>query len=289
MKNTNKTKIYQAIIIGHLLINIPIIAICLGLPYLVTYLNISLVLKVILVIVAFFLSIGVSWIFWSISITKWRIWAFNQVEEEDWVKLKEMAIAQKLIWPVGSVFEKTEIRNTREKDKIEEVIEIVYDLELIEEIKLDLLTPYKIGYKINKRFVLVESVAHLFLFVVAIGLLIAHQFFIATILFLVIIMDRQNHQYLKFVFSNEDYLILNDNGVQFKLPKNQFIYWGDVEKMCLYYDTMEMVIIRMTTEGRERIVCKLKQIKIPNFILFEKQLKLFLERYHIKLYKSPLN
>lgn len=60
-----------------------------------------------------------AWLSWSIMITKWRIWAFENVE--DLQGLKEMAISQRLIWPDGGIFEKTEIRTRADKVKLKAI------------------------------------------------------------------------------------------------------------------------------------------------------------------------
>lgn len=56
-----------------------------------------------------------SWLCWSITITKWRVWAFQHVRNVH--ELKKMAIQEKLIWPDGSMFGKTEIWNAADKKK----------------------------------------------------------------------------------------------------------------------------------------------------------------------------
>jgi DNA-directed RNA polymerase subunit M/transcription elongation factor TFIIS len=58
-----------------------------------------------------------SWLYWSIAITKWRIWAFSNVENI--CDLEREAIKHQLIWQRGSIFEKTEIRSKNEKALIE--------------------------------------------------------------------------------------------------------------------------------------------------------------------------
>lgn len=58
----------------------------------------------------------VPWIYWSFKITKWRIWAFENVD--DVYELKRRAIAAKLIWPDGNIFEKTEIRTAEDKARL---------------------------------------------------------------------------------------------------------------------------------------------------------------------------
>ena len=57
-----------------------------------------------------------AWLYWSIMITKWRLWAFENVNNI--TELKIRAINEKLIWPDGSIFEKTEIRTRADKERL---------------------------------------------------------------------------------------------------------------------------------------------------------------------------
>jgi hypothetical protein len=48
-------------------------------------------------------------------ITKWRLWAFENVRNVH--ELKERAVQAKLIWPDHSIFEKMEIRSASDKER----------------------------------------------------------------------------------------------------------------------------------------------------------------------------
>lgn len=61
----------------------------------------------------------IPWIWWSLQVVKWKIWAFTNVEN---IKgLEKRAIATQLIWPHGSWFEKTEIKSKEEKLILNEI------------------------------------------------------------------------------------------------------------------------------------------------------------------------
>lgn len=81
----------------------------------------SIVLAVMNLIPAWGIGIGIvlsfvaAWLCWSIMITKWRLWAFENVRNVH--QLRKRAIQEKLIWPNKSIFEKTEIRSAAEKAK----------------------------------------------------------------------------------------------------------------------------------------------------------------------------
>lgn len=81
-------------------------------------------LTVLLAVFTFFFSIGLGWLYWSIMITKWRIWTFSEIPESDYPALKKQAITAYLIWPdQASHFTKTEIRSPQEKVKLEIIAE----------------------------------------------------------------------------------------------------------------------------------------------------------------------
>ena len=46
------------------------------------------------------------WIWWSVAVPKWKLWAYSRVEDVQ--ALKIAAIQGQLIWPDGHIFEKTE-------------------------------------------------------------------------------------------------------------------------------------------------------------------------------------
>jgi hypothetical protein len=56
------------------------------------------------------------WLYWSFMITKWRIWAFENVRNVH--ELKKKAIEGKLIWKDGSFWGKTEIKMPADRDKL---------------------------------------------------------------------------------------------------------------------------------------------------------------------------
>jgi len=70
-------------------------------------------------ITVFISSFIAPWIWWSVRVVKWKIWAFSNVT--DLKVLEKKAIAQQLIWPQGNWFEKTEIKSSREKKQLEQL------------------------------------------------------------------------------------------------------------------------------------------------------------------------
>lgn len=70
------------------------------------------------------------WLYWSFAIVYWRIWAFTNVRNVH--ELKRKAIEGKLIWPDESIFNKTEIRNSKQQ-RILDQLELKFKLHDIHE------------------------------------------------------------------------------------------------------------------------------------------------------------
>ncbi len=106
----------KAISRGHLIVNIPVFMCITGIPTLSVYLSNQNLIPKWGIAIGFILGFVVAWLVWSFMITKWRIWAFNNVRNVH--ELKKRAIQEKLIWNDGNIFEKTEIRTLEDKEKL---------------------------------------------------------------------------------------------------------------------------------------------------------------------------
>ena len=54
----------------------------------------------------FVTGFSLAWLWWSITVPKWRLWAYERVI--DIGRLKQRAVAVGITWPDGSIFSKTE-------------------------------------------------------------------------------------------------------------------------------------------------------------------------------------
>jgi hypothetical protein len=61
------------------------------------------------IVPAFLLGFVMAWLWWSITVPKWRLWAYTRVN--DIAKLKKAAVGVGLTWPDGSQFARTEIKS----------------------------------------------------------------------------------------------------------------------------------------------------------------------------------
>lgn len=109
----------KAINRGHLIVNIPVFICIIGIPALSFYLSNQNLIPKWGIGIGFVLSFVVAWLVWSFMVTKWRIWAFENVRNVH--ELKKRAIQEKLIWNDGNIFEKTEIRNSEDKSRLKKL------------------------------------------------------------------------------------------------------------------------------------------------------------------------
>ena len=49
-----------------------------------------------------------AWLWWSYFIPQWRAWALQRGADPE--ELQDLAVSQQLVWPKGSLFERTEFR-----------------------------------------------------------------------------------------------------------------------------------------------------------------------------------
>lgn len=114
-----KITVDKAIKRGHLIVNVPVFIAIIGCPALALYLSKQNLIPGWGIGIAFLIGFVLAWLIWSFMITKWRIWAFENVRNVH--ELKKRAIQEKLIWNDGNIFEKTEIRNNEDKRKLKKI------------------------------------------------------------------------------------------------------------------------------------------------------------------------
>jgi hypothetical protein len=93
----------RAVLLGHLIVSLPVVTIMGLVPLLGFALggrNWAMI--------GFVLGFIVAWLWWSIFVPRWREWARSQGADEE--RTQSLAERSLLVWPKGSIFEKTEFR-----------------------------------------------------------------------------------------------------------------------------------------------------------------------------------
>ncbi len=113
-----KISVTQAIVAGTFFVNGPVMVLIMAPLLLIGQLvshGIITPSQKWLVVPAFLCGIGAAWLWWSLTIMRWRIWAFERVA--DIPALKEAAVLVGLTWPQGHVYERTEIKSKAQAQK----------------------------------------------------------------------------------------------------------------------------------------------------------------------------
>jgi len=97
----------RAILIGILFVNIPVLTFLVGPLFILLHFNPE---PGNLGFIALAGGVVIAWLWWSVTIPKWRLWSYKRVSDIN--KLKEKAINAGLTWPHGSFFARTEIKSS---------------------------------------------------------------------------------------------------------------------------------------------------------------------------------
>lgn len=112
----------QAVSRGYWTVNGAVMLVMLGVPVLAWIIVTSLghvEWAAIAAGLAFLVSWPASWLTWSVLVTRWRIWAYERVEDLD--ELKAVGVTARLIWPEGDLRERSEIRTPAQRQRIREL------------------------------------------------------------------------------------------------------------------------------------------------------------------------
>lgn len=261
------------------MITLPGLLILFGVPALSFFLMEESILRTVIVIVAVVLGIGLSWLWWSIFITKWRIWAFNSTNLEDWPDLKYLAIEHKLIWHDGAIFEKTEIRNRKEKERIHQFASQTAELEAADNQILDMVSAESVVYKKKKK-------GWIFLYTVALLLLSAllmnvyYRHYLLSLIFILFFFLFGGMEFIKFLFNEKFHLSISETGIEIAAGNTEMIPWPSVEYVRLGYDKSFMEI--KLKESKIRRV-EFWKYDIGDYRTFTRHLTLYTNRYIRKI------
>ena len=110
----NSISVTRAIAIGLLVVNGPLLPIMflpmiLLFPAITHFENNNVLASLLIFFSALFFGFLAAWCWWSFTIPKWRLWAYEKVQDISLLKQKAVGIG--LVWPDGHFFEKTEFKS----------------------------------------------------------------------------------------------------------------------------------------------------------------------------------
>ena len=210
----------EALSKGDKMVTYPGMSIMFGIIGISSYLGTQEILPTWSIGVGVLLSIILSWFYWSIMITKWKIWAFENVRNVH--ELKRKAFLGQLIWPDGSIFGKTEIQTTKQKEKIKS-LQLKFNLEDIFEDDLTIPNETIIYYSSAKNYI--QLIVWIGIFVLSVYLLFTGNY-VYGILFLILGGYFSYKEYAVTSITNPQ-IILNEKGIS--ANQAEFFNWNEIE------------------------------------------------------------
>jgi sulfite exporter TauE/SafE len=214
----------EAISKGHRMISYPFIGIIFGTIIFTAYLNIQRLIPNWSYPVSFVVAFFLGWIWCSYMITKWKIWAYDNVRNVH--ELKKRAIQEKLIWADNSFFAKTEMRTVKDKEKLKSLQNKFKKDDIFQD---DLTVPFEtlIYYSRTRSFL--EMVGMLCVLVVGSGIVLDMDGYFIHIMGVILLIIGLLFSYKKYkdATNKEPQIIINDKGI--KTVTTGFHDWKDIE------------------------------------------------------------
>lgn len=268
----------KAILRGHLMVNVPVIVCLLGIPALSFYLKYKGVFPLWVAISSLFVGFLLAWLIWSVMITRWRIWAFENVRNVH--ELKRRAIKEKLIWDDNNVFEKTEIRSKYQQERIEK-LNTKFEKEDI--YKEDYSLPKKTSIYFSKPIGAFQLSFSAFLLIAGIYFIFfSKEKYQIWAFFAFIFGAYYTYKNMKMVFDRKPHLSIDHQGITSR--SYGFASWSEITDEEIIHeregkDTIAFLFYYIGEEVYEKI--KLNELDIS-----QKKLKHILRTYRIRYTKS---
>ncbi|WP_314242998.1 hypothetical protein [Empedobacter tilapiae] len=211
----------EAISKGHRMITYPVMVIMFGTIGITLYLGSQKLIPAWGFLLGFILAFVFAWLWWSFMITKWRLWAFDNVRNVH--ELNKRAIQEKLIWSNNSIFGKTEIRTTKEVEKLN-TLSNKFNQEDFFQDDLTVADETIIYYSKSKNFV--EMAIMLGCLGVGIySILIGKSYIVGSILSIIGVFF--GYKKYKDATNTEPQIIINERGI--KTRSTDFYSWNEIE------------------------------------------------------------
>lgn len=155
-------------------------------------------------------ALALTWLVWSLQITKWKVWAFEHVRNVH--ELKKRAIQDKLIWPDESIFNKTEIWSAAGREQWQ-LLQLKFQRKDEFIIEDDPAVPAETIIYYSKGGNFVEMTIMLLCGGIGVYMIVRSDSFIFGTFILVIMLYGAFRQY-KQATDKRPQIIINDNGIQ---------------------------------------------------------------------------
>lgn len=268
----------KAINRGHLIVNVPVFVAIIGCPAFAIYLSKQNLIPGWGIGIGFLLGFIMSWLIWSFMITKWRIWAFENVRNVH--ELKKRAIEDKLIWADNSWFEKTEIRTSSQRLKLKE-LQKKFQKDDIHKEDYSIPSETKIHY--SKTTNLIEMGIMLFCFGLGIYLIITSDSYIKGAIFSLVGGYFAIKEYQQ-VTNTKTQIIINNSGIE--TINVEFLKWGEIRNAKVIYETSGK-------RSRAYLTYKFnggyEKIKIDDYDITPKEMENIIKTYRIRNKKTAAN
>ena len=271
--------IWQVVLIGHLTLTLPSILIIGGLPILAVILNEGYLAKALMGLLATVVSTALAWLYWSLVVTHWRIYAFKHVDSDNWVRLRDQAVSHKLIWPSGSDFETTELRSIRSQRFLTEVENRIVELEQVQQVHLDFALPRSGIYEYDRVSIALEIIGKAMFLVASYFAFREVSYWLIVPSIALILLYGDGLRVLQRLVQSSDPLVINPEGMYQSLVKPHAILWSTITKLDLTDVPHRLVVTYEDEVGREdSLTIDVWRYKIPNIDLFKQHIEVFLHR-----------
>ena len=270
-----KISVDKAINRGHLIINVPVMLIMFGIPGITLYLFSENLIPNWSLAISFFLGFGIAWVYWSFSVTKWRLWAFENVRNVH--ELKKKATESGLIWSDTKWFNKTEFKSQKDKLKWKELQK---KFEKEDEYSEDRSLPQKTIVYFSKAKNTFELVIMLVCLGIGIFLVAERESYIIGTL-LILVGGYLSIKELKQVLNSKPQIVLDNRGI--KTSATEFKKWTEIKNEEVIMQgsgkTAEFYLVYDYLGGFEKL-------SIDDYNISPKKLENLLRTYRIRSNKN---
>lgn len=253
----------------------PSLGILIGIPLILCILAELDIIQSWLVLIGFICSTLISILFWSFTITNWKIWAYENVRNLH--ELKRRAIQEKLTYEDDSFYLKLEFKSQRQKEKLKYLEKRFENKDLFSDDN-EIPTETIISFSKNGRSLIMYSgLGSLALISLTLSILFNIYGIILSILFVLFI-----YLFTKNKIKAQWQITLNENGIQtlntnfyeWNKVKNEIVTEEGSSKYREYYLTYEH------PTGIEKLRIDITEI---SNIRLEKLMRIYRGRYENKI------